>query len=246
MNQQRRSFRGRGGPTDRRLPKHNARRRQKHQSNSNHDENENENDHENENNENNVISRSFSNEPPTILSAEGKHSDDHFYHKEHKHKNKGKDRSDGPILHRMKDKADRTALDKGECVVVVSNCYSAIGSDNNDGPSKCSSSSAGDDIMSNNENNEDPPPPYLVEINHVKRRIRNVQEISIQTGRDAISSDLTNYQDNVLNATQNCLNQWRSISRHYNNNDGDDDDDDDDGSGLSSELRTEMGLAGFK
>ena len=86
--QQRRIFRGQGGPTDRRLPKHNARRRRKHQSNSNHDENENDDDHENENN---VVYRSFSNKPPSILCAEGEDSDGHFYQEEHKNKNKGKD-----------------------------------------------------------------------------------------------------------------------------------------------------------
>jgi len=83
--------------------------------------------------------------------------------------------------------------------------------------------------------------PHLVEIKHLKRRIKNVQEISIQTSRDGIASDVAKYQNNVLNATENCVNEWRAIARYYKINiDGEDDDE-----GISSAKRTEVGLAVF-
>ena len=82
--------------------------------------------------------------------------------------------------------------------------------------------------------------PQLIEIKHLKRRIRNVQE-SIQLSRDAIASDLKKYQDNVLNATQGCVNEWRAIARFYKITS----EEEDDGEGISPALRTEVGLIVF-
>jgi hypothetical protein len=97
------------------------------------------------------------------------------------------------------------------------------------------------------ESNEDPmsPPPSLAEIKHLKRRIKNVQEISIQTSRDAIASDVKKYQNNVLNASQNCVNEWRAIARHYKIADNNDKNESDDNA-ISLALRTEVGLAVFQ
>ena len=90
----------------------------------------------------------------------------------------------------------------------------------------------------NNRSIASPLLPQLVEIKHLKRRIRNVQEISIQTSRDAIGSDLAKYQNNVLNATQGCVNEWRAIARFYQTtSEGEE--------GIPSILRTEVGLAVF-
>jgi len=88
----------------------------------------------------------------------------------------------------------------------------------------------------NNDNDNDNKDPPFEEIKCLKQRIRNVQEISIQTSRDAIAANPTAYQENVLNATQNCVNQWRSIVRYYYKDD----------SGLSSELRNDVCLAVFQ
>ena len=85
--------------------------------------------------------------------------------------------------------------------------------------------------------NSSPRLPQLVEIKHLKRRIRNVQE-SIQLSRDAIASDLKKYQDNVLNATQGCVNEWRAIARFYKITT----EEEDDTEGISPALRTEVGL----
>lgn len=82
--------------------------------------------------------------------------------------------------------------------------------------------------------------PQLKEIKHLKRRIRNVEE-SIQLSRDAIASDLKKYQDNVLNATQGCVNEWRAIARFYTISSEEEDDSD----GISPALRTEVGLVVF-
>ncbi len=85
-----------------------------------------------------------------------------------------------------------------------------------------------------------PRKPQLVEIKHLKRRIRNVEE-SIQLSRDAIASDLKKYQDNVLNATQGCVNEWRAIARFYKIAS----EEEDDSEGISPALRTEVGLVVF-
>lgn len=82
--------------------------------------------------------------------------------------------------------------------------------------------------------------PQLKEIKHLKRRIRNVEE-SIQLSRDAIASDLKKYQDNVLNATQGCVNEWRAIARFYKITS----EEEDDSEGISPALRTEVGLVVF-
>lgn len=87
------------------------------------------------------------------------------------------------------------------------------------------------------------PSTYLVEIKHLKRRIKNVQEISIQTSRDAIASDLTKYENNVLNATKNCVNEWRAIARHYSSINITEDNED---NGIALALRTEVGMAVFR
>ena len=84
---------------------------------------------------------------------------------------------------------------------------------------------------------------HLKEIKHLKRRIKNVQEISIQLSRDAIASDVDKYQNNVLNATQGCANEWRAIARYY---DGSTSDDGEDKDTISSELRTQTGLIVFQ
>lgn len=55
--------------------------------------------------------------------------------------------------------------------------------------------------------------PWNDEIRHLKRRVRNVQE-SIQLGTEGIVNPTT-YQTNVLNAVENCIDEWRAILSHY-------------------------------
>jgi hypothetical protein len=215
--QQPRIFRGRGGATDRRLPKHGARRRRKslNHTNDHHDESVDQKENDNESDES--LSHSLSHESPAVKNTE---------------------EYDEDIVEIVDN------IDDKKCG------YDRINSFN---------SSSIDE--SKEEPPPSPPPPYLVEIKHLKQRIINVQEISIQTSRDAIASDLAKYQNNVLNATQNCANEWRAIARHYNtisnndsNSDGDHDNDvdnDNDGDNdddmcISSALRTEVGLAVFQ
>jgi hypothetical protein len=200
--QQPRIFRGRGGATDRRLPKHNARRRQKNRNHTNdhHDESVDQKENDNENDES--LSRSLSYESPAVKNTE---------------------EDDEDIVHIVENIVDK----------------------------KCDYDRINNSI---NESKEEPPPspppPYVVEIKHLKRRINNVQDVSIQTSRDAIASDLAKYQNNVLNATQNCANEWRAIARHYNTNISNNDDNGDNDNGgnecISSVLRTEVGLAVFQ
>ncbi len=124
----------------------------------------------------------------------------------------------------------------------TTSCYTITTTEDVD--KQCDSGSMNSLHDENNENIEESTStmrPHLVEIKHLKRRIKNVQEISIQTSRDAIASDLAKYQNNVLNATENCVNEWRAIARYYEIiSDGENDDE-----GISSDKRTEVGLAVF-
>lgn len=58
------------------------------------------------------------------------------------------------------------------------------------------------------------PPPWKIEINHLRKRVKNVQQ-SIQFSADSITNPTT-YNQNVLNAVLNSVNEWRSIIVHYN------------------------------
>ena len=76
-----------------------------------------------------------------------------------------------------------------------------------------------------------PPNPAEQEIRHLQRRIRNVQE-SIQLSSDSVANPAV-WQENVLNAVHNCVQEWRSILLHHYQSlppparlDSDDDDDD--------------------
>ena len=55
--------------------------------------------------------------------------------------------------------------------------------------------------------------PWRNELHHLHRRIRNIRE-SIQLSPQAISHPST-YQQNVLHAVTNCVQEWRSIARQY-------------------------------
>ena len=52
------------------------------------------------------------------------------------------------------------------------------------------------------------------EIQHVRRRIKNVREQAIQQSTVAIGNAVT-YQSNVLNAVTGCFNEYRSIMLHH-------------------------------
>jgi hypothetical protein len=60
---------------------------------------------------------------------------------------------------------------------------------------------------------ESSEPPWRDEIRHLKKRVRNVQE-SIQLGTEGIANPTT-YETNVLNAVENCIDEWRAILNHY-------------------------------
>ena len=142
-------------------------------------------------------------------------------------------------------------------IVDTTDCGDDDDDENDDGDNDRTGSIHG--TIGDRSADDDPSRRPLVEIQHLKRRIRNVREISIQTSRDAIASDLTKYRNNVLNATKNCVHEWRSIARHYrttHQNDGDDNENHDDGianddindndTAISSALRKETGLVVFQ
>jgi hypothetical protein len=71
---------------------------------------------------------------------------------------------------------------------------------------------SGADVIESNANNS----PSLKEMKHLQKRVKNVQE-SIQTSVSITNP--TTYEQNVLNAVTNCINEWRAIAIHYNNED---------------------------
>jgi hypothetical protein len=60
--------------------------------------------------------------------------------------------------------------------------------------------------------------PSLKEMKHLQKRVKNVRE-SIQTSVSITNP--TTYENNVLNAVTNCINEWRAIAIHYNDNNED-------------------------
>ena len=130
MNTQPRIFRGRGGPNDRRLPKHNARRRKPPQSNGNNEE-----------------------KPPKYATP--------------------KEPRRVPQQDENDDNVRETEL----------------------------------------QPLSPPPAPWNDEIRHLQKRMRNVQE-SISLGINGIANPKV-YQTNVLNAVENCVNEWNAILNYY-------------------------------
>lgn len=62
------------------------------------------------------------------------------------------------------------------------------------------------------DENETPISPCQTELKHLQKRVENVRE-SMQ-----LSNSITNsktYQENVLNASANCVNEWRQIISRY-------------------------------
>jgi hypothetical protein len=59
---------------------------------------------------------------------------------------------------------------------------------------------------------ENAPSACSKEVQHMKRRVQNIRETMALS--HSISDPMT-YQDNVLNAVANCVNEWRSIATHY-------------------------------
>ncbi|KAG7359704.1 hypothetical protein IV203_034802 [Nitzschia inconspicua] len=179
MNQQRRMFRGRGGPNDRRLPKHNARRRRPHPN--------------------------FEDDGPNPP----KYSGPAPTHK----KPGGIGEQDEAISMHGPSEEERNDMGEGQSIQDDSNFDKAQ------------------------------PNPCREEIRHLHRRIRNVQE-SIQTSTALVNPSV--YQEICLNAVANCVNEWRSIVRHYRSKEVEDGATAKDSEVLTPEVRKETGLEVFQ
>jgi hypothetical protein len=179
MNTSRRIFRGRGGATDRRLPKHNARRRRAPPGASRADVGG---------------GRVVESEPIEIIHTgtpqyDNSSDDDDDYEIIHIDTLHDADHEDDSINQDDKDEVDESAA-------VVPQ------------------------TTTQNEGSVDPVPlvlqvddPSHREILHLQRRIQNIRE-SMQLSANGISNPNA-YRSNVLNAVSNCLNEWRSIVKHY-------------------------------
>jgi hypothetical protein len=213
MNTQRRIFRGRGGPTDGRLPKHNARRRKPPKTEVRANEAEpkypgpapwNQTRH-------GLIEEELE---EGLGDVEGQDQEDDEQSNQDKTQN----------IDSRGDLSGTSPLGLTTCVPGTSNDDNNVLDEGDETKKQC-----------------------LVEIKHLKRRLRNVQE-GIQTSNSV--GNPTSYKQNVLNPVQNCVNEWRSIARHYGTKKVKDCNDHDIGSepscSLTDESRKDAGLAVFQ
>lgn len=189
MNTQRRIFRGRGGPTDRRLPKYNARRAKPPPQAKKSSNTDNHHQNEEEEQEDYIIGETIvpgeeedENEfqleivqPSDMQSAESSTSDD-------------------VDLHRAYNDASPYNDTVPSAAILVENPNSKA-----------------------NEPTVDPTviSPCQKELKHLHRRINNIRE-AMQLSQS--SADPKIYQENILNAVANCVNEWRQIKNHYSTN----------------------------
>ena len=71
----------------------------------------------------------------------------------------------------------------------------------------------GQDATAPSDTTQETSNPCVKEIEHLRKRIRNLRE-NMQLSH-SIATNLQTYQGNVLNAVVNCVNEWRSIVKHY-------------------------------
>jgi hypothetical protein len=158
MNNQRRMFRGRGGPNDRRLPKHNARRRKPHNNSSDRGE---------------TSGPKYDGPPQSEIKQKIK-CDEYV----------------GDEIDELSEASEHSSM-----------MQSGRGENEHLQPTL-------DDTCGDNEVRA----ACIKEIQHLDQRILNVQE-SIQTSSSIVTPSV--YQEIVLNAVSNCVNEWRSIVLHY-------------------------------
>jgi hypothetical protein len=178
VNTHRRTFRGNGGPTDSRLPKHSARRRAK---------------------------------APTRPSSSSSSSS-----------------ADGL---EAGDLVEETPWEIVVPVEIQQDVLELLQEEEDEAVLEASSSAEEKEEVVQREESElaseevqvaAVPHPALKELQHLRKRVQNVQE-SLQLS-DGIN-DPTTYQNNVLNAVSNCVNEWRSIVNHHLDDLEDDDTD---------------------
>lgn len=167
MNTQRRMFRGRGGPTDKRLP------------------------------------------PKRLPRKRPQKPDVNKYAEEDAANAKASQAMDEITM----DEDIVMGDDEADCGEVLSDQGNEVENDGRDVAH--ASADKSDDIMVMEESSDNDAPslnPCIKEVRHLKRRVQNIRETMSLSY--SISSPKT-YQDNVLHAVANCVNEWRSIATHY-------------------------------
>jgi hypothetical protein len=219
MNTQRRIFRGRGGPTDGRLPKHNARRRK-----STKNDDDGGTDKKAEPKYSGPAPQPSGR--PTSLNVAGEVAGGGS----HSHETCEGDAQEEGREDRVAPSGGRSPT-TGAVETTPRTTLTPITTPN--------------DVPADDERTK----RCLQEIKHLEKRIRNVQD-GIQLSK-ATSSPAT-YQENVLHPVRNCVNEWRSIARHYGATTKELDDGDDDCAttgkecSLSDDSRKHAGLAVFQ
>ena len=188
MNNQPRIFRGRGGPNDRRLPKHNARRRkgsghvaQKPQQNKYDDEN------------------ADDESPPKIDSLGSKHEESMI----------DQDDDSGHFNLEEIGESNIASDDDSDQSVPVTD---AVQDTESIAVGQKERSEAQDTSPSTTQNSSN---SLQKEIQQLCMRIKNNRKSFSLASNDGLVTAAA-YKENVLNAVNNCFNQWKSILRHYN------------------------------
>ncbi|KAL7563427.1 hypothetical protein ACA910_016523 [Epithemia clementina (nom. ined.)] len=256
MNNQRRIFRGRGGPNDRRLPKHNARRRRPHPSvidghtttaNLTHATVEVEIDCHRQAHDSDIhvvvaseqeaataLINSWSHDNETnqlqcsadMSSDDGDDTDSDDNQNDHYEGIGESHVGDATAADLIPGHEDSNALSveddkfsvEGEKLVGDLN-NNVLDDDDNDKNNKSAAlvqSSADDHYSLDNVSNVIEDSKFNTEIQHLLKRIKHNRESFSQAKNEGLYS-LDSYQMNVLNAVENCVDEWKGIWRHYNN-----------------------------
>ena len=175
--QQRRIFRGRGGPNDRRLPKYNARRRRTQ-----------------------TTSPPVSTQDFALLNSAAS-TDNNSTGESHIEQRLEVEGPEPEILIDHEDTVQSCQVDE-----VDSSKESRISDDTEDDIVSISSPL----IQCQEETSN---PNVQANVQHLLKRIQNNRQ-SFSSSKDGLFST-DSFQANVLNAVRNCVDEWKSIVRHY-------------------------------
>ncbi|CAJ1954502.1 unnamed protein product [Cylindrotheca closterium] len=212
MNTQRRTFRGRGGPTDGRLPKHNARRAKRPKQPRESPKYSDTDTDNREEDEEYIIGA-------TIVS--GAEEDENEFQL----------KIVDPSNIQCTESSNENVLQQSQSVAATENESEVPHATNTPERNNVVPSDAIVDptIISRCQK----------ELKHLQRRIKNVRE-SMQLSQ--LIADPKKYEENILNAVANCVNEWRQIKKHYSSNDTKDNDEEE----LSEENIKEVSLNVFQ
>eukprot|EP00527_Entomoneis_sp_CCMP2396_P006498 CAMPEP_0198139972 /NCGR_PEP_ID=MMETSP1443-20131203/3206_1 /TAXON_ID=186043 /ORGANISM="Entomoneis sp., Strain CCMP2396" /LENGTH=303 /DNA_ID=CAMNT_0043802267 /DNA_START=27 /DNA_END=938 /DNA_ORIENTATION=- len=187
MNDQRRTFRGRGGPTDGRLPKYNARRRKV-----------------NRQQQQQEINHGDDTKIDDVMNLQITHQNNEY---------DDEDFSVLEILHQDEVVDKESFVPNGDENRFVNSSGEINQSDEDEARENSLAVKGGDGKDTSNGNPQGGGDSLQKEIDHLMNRVKN-NRASFSLSKDGLAT-LEAYQMNVLNAVKNCVNEWRGILGHH-------------------------------